>query len=84
MPWRLLYTERAQRDIHQLEPAMKRRLARAMIRLSDDPAHGTRKLTDPALGGYRLRVGDWRVIFDIEGNDIIVLRVGHRREIYRR
>ncbi|MDH4220892.1 MAG: type II toxin-antitoxin system RelE/ParE family toxin [Candidatus Aminicenantes bacterium] len=36
------------------------------------------------MGGYRFRIGDYRVIFDIEGNEIGVLRVGHRREIYRR
>jgi hypothetical protein len=29
-------------------------------------------------------MGDWRVVFDTEGKDIIVLRVGHHREIYRR
>jgi mRNA interferase RelE/StbE len=32
--------------------------------------------------GSRLRVGDWRVIFYEEGNTIIVVAVGHRREIY--
>ncbi|HEC97176.1 MAG TPA: hypothetical protein ENI58_03340 [Nitrospirae bacterium] len=29
-------------------------------------------------------MGDYRVIFDIEGTDIVVLRAGHRKEIYRR
>lgn len=40
----------------------------------------------PALGGYRFRIGDYRVIFDLEGEDedIVVLRVGHRSLIYRR
>lgn len=32
--------------------------------------------------GSRLRVGDWRLIFDQEDKTIIVMRVGHRREIY--
>jgi len=36
-----------------------------------------------ALGSWRFRVGDYRVVFDIEGKKIIVLRVGHRREVYR-
>jgi mRNA interferase RelE/StbE len=35
------------------------------------------------LGSYRFRIGDYRVIFDVEGANLIVLRVGHRREIYR-
>ena len=32
--------------------------------------------------GFRLRVGDWRLVFDQEDNAIIVMSVGHRREIY--
>ncbi|MDZ4853875.1 MAG: type II toxin-antitoxin system RelE/ParE family toxin [Nitrospirota bacterium] len=36
------------------------------------------------LGSYRFRIGDYRVVFDIEGDEIVVLRVGHRRDIYRR
>jgi mRNA interferase RelE/StbE len=41
-------------------------------------------LTDPEIGTYRFRIGDYRVIFDLEGNDVIVLRVRHRKEIYRK
>ena len=33
-------------------------------------------------GGARLRVGDWRVVFYIEGDTIVVAAVGHRREVY--
>ncbi len=40
-------------------------------------------MTDSSLGSYRFRVGDYRVIFDLEGEEIVVLRVGHRKEIYR-
>ena len=39
---------------------------------------------ESVLGSYRFRVGDYRIIFDIEEKDIIVLRVGHRRELYKR
>ena len=34
-------------------------------------------------GAWRLRKGDWRAIFVIEGADVVVTRVGNRREIYR-
>ncbi len=33
------------------------------------------ELSDPAIGTYRFRIGDYRMIFDMEGNDIVVLRV---------
>ncbi|MEK6777642.1 MAG: type II toxin-antitoxin system RelE/ParE family toxin [bacterium] len=43
-----------------------------------------KRLTDSRLGSYRFRIGDYRVIFDIEGDQIVVLRVGHRSRIYKR
>ena len=45
--------------------------------------HAT-KLTDPALETYRFRIGDYRVIFDIEDKEIVILRVGHRKNIYKK
>ncbi len=44
----------------------------------------TERLIDSSLGSYRFRIGDYRVIFDIDKDKIVVLRVGHRREIYRK
>ena len=34
-------------------------------------------------GVWRLRKGDWRAVFVIEGTDVVVTRVGSRREVYR-
>jgi len=43
-----------------------------------------RKLTAHPLADYRLRVGDYRVLFDVDWNrkTIFILKIGHRREIY--
>ncbi|PIU83448.1 MAG: hypothetical protein COS68_03990 [Elusimicrobia bacterium CG06_land_8_20_14_3_00_38_11] len=35
------------------------------------------------MGMYRFRVGDYRVIFDVDKNNIVILRIGHRKKIYR-
>ncbi len=35
------------------------------------------------MGTYRFRVGNYRVIFDLDDEQIVILRVGHRRDIYR-
>ena len=40
-------------------------------------------LKDSSLGTYRFRIGDYRVIFDLEENRLIILTLGHRREIYK-
>jgi mRNA interferase RelE/StbE len=80
----LVYTRRAQRDIKKLESDTKDRIGKALLRFSEEPLRFAEKLSDPILGEYRFRIGDYRVIFDIEGNEIVVLRVGHRRDIYKR
>ena len=59
-------------------------LQSSIERFCEDPLWYAEKLIHSALGSYRFRIGDYRVVFDLEGDQIIVLRVGHRREIYRR
>lgn len=83
MKYRLIYTERAVKDIKKLDPLSKQRLGNTLSRFKQDPLSHAKKLTDPQLGTYRFRVGDLRVIFDLHGADIIILRVGHRKNIYR-
>ena len=84
MRYRLVYTRRAERDIQGLDPDIKERLGKALLRYEEDPLKHAEKLTQSVLGSYRFRIGDYRVVFDLEGNEIVVLRVGHRREIYMR
>ena len=84
MKYTLIYTQRAERDIARLDSKTKERIGKTLLRYQEEPLRYAEKLSDPILGGYRFRIGDYRVIFDIEGNEIVVLRVGHRREIYRR
>jgi mRNA interferase RelE/StbE len=43
-----------------------------------------RKLADPKIGSYRFQIGEYRAVFDVEGEEVVVLRIGHRRDIYRR
>jgi mRNA interferase RelE/StbE len=82
--YRLVYTQKAVRDIGKLDADVKKRIGKSLLRFQDNPMRYAEHLTDSALGGYRFRIGDYRVIFDMEGNDIVVLRVGHRKEIYKR
>jgi len=84
MKYNLVYTRRAEKDIKKLDPSIKSHIGKAILKLQDNPSHLSEKLIDPKIGTYRFRIGDYRVIFDIEGNDIVILRVGHRKEIYKR
>ena len=84
MSYRLVYTQKAVRDIASLDAGVKKRIGMTLLRFIDNPLQYAEPLTNTELGGYRFRIGDYRVIFDMVGNDIVVLRAGHRKEIYKR
>lgn len=63
----------------------RRRLVEAIGALADEPRpHGCEKLSG-SRDRYRIRVGDWRVVYAIEDDVLTVwiVKVGHRREVYR-
>jgi mRNA interferase RelE/StbE len=82
--YNFVYTRRASRDIRKLSQNVKERIKDGLEKLRDKPLALSSKIIDEKLGQYRYRIGDYRVIFDIHGHDIVILRVGHRREIYRK
>ena len=63
MKYELVYTRRAERDIEKLEPNVKDRIGKTLLRYSEEPLKFAEKLSDPILGEYRFRIGDYRVIF---------------------
>jgi len=83
MKYRIIYTRTAARDISRLEWEIRDRVRKATERCAEAPQNYARKMINPSIGTYRLRAGDYRIIFDLEDDEMIVLRVGHRREIYK-
>lgn len=85
MNYKLLYTKHALRDIKRLDEVVQRRLKSSLERFGENPLQFAEKLTDPIMGGYRFRMGSYRIIVDIDTQNkvVFVLRIGHRREIYR-
>jgi len=73
---------RAIRDLANLPLPIRRRILAKIEVLQTDRRGDVKRLTN-YTPEYRLRVGEYRVLFDIEGSTIIVYRVGHRREAYR-
>ena len=84
MKYRLIYTQRAIKDIESLDPVVKQRIGKTLLRYEKAPLSFAEPLKESQIGSYRFRIGDYRVIFDLVKEQIVVLRVGHRREIYRR
>ena len=84
MAYELVYTKRAVKDIRRLDPKVKERLQKTLEKFREAPfEESVQKLSNPEFGTYRLRIGDYRVIFDVDGNKLIILRLGHRKDIYR-
>jgi mRNA interferase RelE/StbE len=81
--YNLLYSRSAAKDIKKLPAEIKLRLKVKLEALSESPIKLSKKLVNhPAQ--YRYRIGDYRVLFDIEEQNIIILKIRNRREVYRR
>jgi mRNA interferase RelE/StbE len=78
-------SEVAKRDLSKLESQAQDRLRLAFRVLSRNP-RPPKSVKLKGRSGYRIRVGDYRVIYEIFDDKVIILvtRIGHRREIYKR
>lgn len=78
------FTRQALREIKKLEKEIQKRIIRKLDYFcSKDPLDFADFIIDSRLGSFRFRIGDYRVIFDKESEDsILILKVGHRKKIY--
>ena len=83
MPYEVFFSPAANEDIESLDPVAKKRLKKKMLFFLEDPLRYAKKLVGSKAGSYRWRVGDLRVIFDIKGGRLQIVRIGHRREVYK-
>ena len=78
-------SQTAFRSLRKAPRKVAQRIRRRLDELAVDPFHmpKVKKLTGHP--GYRLRVGDWRVLYLVERRILViqVIEIGHRREIYR-
>ena len=85
--WKVEIDREAKRDLDKLDPQVTRRIERFLyerVATLDDPRSIGEALRGSKLGEFwRYRVGDWRIICEIQDAKLVVLalRVGHRREV---
>jgi mRNA interferase RelE/StbE len=86
MAYQLVYKKPAVKEIQKLPEQIKKRLKLKLEWFANqsDPREFSKLLTKPADAQYRFRIGNYRVLFDIEDEKIIILYIQHRREVYRR
>jgi mRNA interferase RelE/StbE len=83
MTYQIFFTDKASKQLKKLEKDNQERIIKSLERIRIRPeAHITKLVGDPA---YKLRVGYYRVILDIEKEKLIilVLMIGHRKNIYK-
>lgn len=85
MPYSLLYhPDVLKEDLETVPANIKDRIHRAIeTRLIKEPALAGQPLRQSLKGHRKLRVGDWRVIYRIERENIIVLKIGNRKDVYQ-
>ncbi len=89
MAWTIEYLETARRELKRLDKQTAKRIVDYMdtrIATADDPRRYGAALTGALSGSWRYRVGDYRVVCKIRDNVVcvLVLEIGHRREVYRK
>jgi len=80
---RLAWDGKALKELQKLDSLIQRRIIKCVEELELNPsAKDVRKLK--GIDGFRLRVGDYRIIFHIDKDIIFISKVGHRKGIYKR
>jgi mRNA interferase RelE/StbE len=82
MKYNIQFKPRAVKDIERLSSRIQLQIIKGIEPMSVDLKGDVKRLTN-FTPEYRLRVGDYRVLFDLENKSIVVYRVRHRREAYR-
>ena len=81
MNYQIEFKPRAVKDLKDLPKAHYRRVLAKIEALQQNLAGDVKTLTN-FTPEFRLRVGDYRVLFEVEGSSVVVYRVLHRREAY--
>ena len=76
------FKPRALKDLKRLPPDQTVRLLEKVAALQNEVAGDVKRLTN-FTPEYRLRVGDYRVLFEIEGKTVVIYRVVHRKDAYQ-
>ena len=84
--YHILITPKAQKELKKIDRSQLQRLDAAILKLELTPfPPGVKRIIADDVADYRIRIGDYRILYDVDVNNktIIILRVGHRKDIYR-
>lgn len=86
MSYRITLAPSAARQLRKQDPQVRRRIQAALELLADDPRPPAATRLVGGAGEWRVRTGDYRVIYEIHDDEllVLVLQLGHRRDVYQR
>ena len=79
------FTTAAAKELRKLDPSIRRRILSGISELERDPRPAGCKKLAGETNAWRIRIGDYRVLYDVIDNILVVtvVRVAHRREVYK-
>jgi mRNA interferase RelE/StbE len=81
MHFQIEFKSRAIKDLKSLDSATRTRIVSKIEGLEDNLSGDVKRLTN-FTSEYRLRVGTYRILFEVEGDRVIIYRIKHRRDAY--
>lgn len=88
LAWTIEVSERALRSLRKMDKQIARRVRDELLEIAklEDPRSRGKVLTGNLAGVWRYRIGDYRILCDIEDGRLVILviDVAHRREVYKR
>jgi mRNA interferase RelE/StbE len=75
------YTSLAVENLRGLPKTVAAQVIRKISRLESGLTGNIKRLRQADFG-YRLRMGDYRILFDVEGDTIVIQKIGHRKDVY--
>lgn len=86
MKYQIQISTKAKKDLRRIDRKAQQRIIKATLKLKTQRrSQQFKPLVGSKVAQFRLRVGDFRVLYDVYDQDqvVLILRIGHRKEIYR-
>lgn len=83
MVYKIVLTYPAKKELDKLDPIAKKAVKAKIEYFLLNPIANARKLHGSDLGEYRWRIGNYRVVFDVEKDLVTIVKIAHRREVYK-
>jgi mRNA interferase RelE/StbE len=82
----VFFSKSALADLKKLDKLYQRRTRKKLLFFitRKDPLHFAKRIKDSSLGEWRFRIGDYRVLCDAGRGKIIILKVKHRKDVYKK